>query len=613
MWRYLSILLHHPSGGFKLFDMTLFHITDIACTSSRKLMFINLYPTVRFSGLLLLVFGLAFPVLGQNTRTTEEEVNTQKIFIDANREKILGNYEDAAYLYKEVLKRDKENDAAAYELARVYDALDKDDKALNSIKLALAIEKENNWYKMFLADVYEKKQEFKKAAEIYEALAKEDPKHADYYFSKQAFYLIKANNPEKAITVYNQLEQEIGISEDVIRKKQSLYLGIGKEREAAGELKKLITAFPSIIEYHHVLAEFYTSTGKSSEANEIYRQILEIDSEDAKATIQLAAANGEKQEGTTYLASLKPIFQKSDADIDLKVKELIPYISQVAKTKDLSLANACIELTQILEEVHPKEAKTYSAYGDLLYHSGRKKEALPKYERAVELDNTVFPIWEQIMYIYTEEYNIEGLLSASEKVIDLFPNQAKSYYFNGLANNELGNFSEAINMYQQAMMMSRRNPVMQSDLLRRMGAAYFQLKKYDRSDKAFESALQLNPKDYMALNDYSYYLASRGEKLEKAKEMITAANQLQSNKVVLQDTYGWVLYKMKDFDGAKEWFGKAMTNGGNQMPQILEHYGDALFQLNDIDGATQHWQMAMDKGAQSELLEKKIADRRLYE
>jgi len=576
-------------------------------------MCINSGPAIRFSSLFLLVFGLAFPAFSQNTRTTEEEVNTQKIFIDANREKILGNYEDAAYLYKEVLKRDKENDAAAYELARVYDALDKDDKALNSIKLALAIEKDNIWYKMFLADVHEKRGNFKKSAAIYEELVKEDPPHADYYFSKQAFYLIKAKNPEKAIAVYNQLEQTIGISEDVIRKKQSLYFGMGKEQEAAGELEKLVKAFPSIIEYRHVLADFYASTGKSSKANEIYRQILEIDPEDAKATIQLAAANGEKQGATAYLSSLKTIFQKTDVGIDLKVKELIPYISQVAKTGDIMLANTCIELAQILEQVHPKEAKTYSAYGDLLYHSGRKKEALPKYEQAVFLDNSVYPIWEQIMYIHTEDYNVEGLLNTSEKVIDLFPNQAKSYYFNGLANSELGNFSEAINMYQQAMMMSRRNPVMQSDLFRRMGASYFQLKKYDRSDKAFESALKLNAKDYMALNDYSYYLASRGEKLEKAKEMIALANQVQPDKAVLQDTYGWVFYKMKNFDSAKEWFGKAMANGGEQMPQILEHYGDVLFQLNDIDGAIQHWQMALDKGAQSEFLEKKIADRRLYE
>ena len=76
--------------------------------------------------ILLLLFGgifFSFNALGQKTYS-EEEVNTEKIFIEASQEKILGNYENAVDLYNEVLKRDKDNHAAAYELARMYDVLD---------------------------------------------------------------------------------------------------------------------------------------------------------------------------------------------------------------------------------------------------------------------------------------------------------------------------------------------------------------------------------------------------------------------------------------------------------------------------------------------------------
>ena len=70
----------------------------------------------------------------QAPRVSEAEVNTQKVFIEANREKILGNYENAAYLYKEVLKKDGKNHAAYYELARIHDVLDQDSEALKAIQ-----------------------------------------------------------------------------------------------------------------------------------------------------------------------------------------------------------------------------------------------------------------------------------------------------------------------------------------------------------------------------------------------------------------------------------------------------------------------------------------------
>ena len=70
---------------------------------------------------------------------------------------------------------------------------------------------------------------------------------------------------------------------------------------------------------------------------------------------------------------------------------------------------------------------------------------------------------------------------------------------------------------------------------------------------------------------------------------------------------------MKDYKKAKEWIGKAIENGGAESTTILEHYGDILFQLGDVDSALEYWSKALEKGGKSEFLEKKIADRKLYE
>jgi len=47
--------------------------------------------------------------------------------------------------------------------------------------------------------------------------------------------------------------------------------------------------------------------------------------------------------------------------------------------------------------------------------------------------------------------------------------------------------------------------------------------------------------------------------------------------------------------------------------EVMEHYGDILFKLGDPVQALEFWQKAKAKGPGSALLDKKIAEKRLYE
>ena len=554
---------------------------------------------------------VVFPTYGQ-VQISEEEVNTQKIFIDASKEKILGNYENAVYLFKEVLKRDQKNHAALYELARIYDVQEKTDKALHSIKEALSIDSENVWYEMFLADIHDKMGKPKEAAKVYEKLVSQDGENT-YYYEKWAFYLVKAGDATKAIKVYDKLEDKFGINEELSSKKYRLYLGLGNQKKAAEELELLVKSAPSNTDHKHMLASFYIQVGNQEKAEEIYKEILEIDPDDAYASIALAEKLKAGGDDISYLNTLKPVFEQPDVSIDVKIKELIPYIHKLANSGDEILGKKIIELAEILQKVHPSEAKSFSASGDILYYAGDNQAALQKYQKALELNKSVFTVWEQVMYINLELGNFEELLKTSEEAMDYFPNQAKAYYFNGVANGQLKNHKEAINSLQQALLMSRKNPVLRLDIYNHMAIEYHQLEKYDKSELAFEEALKINPKAHSILNRYSYYLALRGVDLAKAKEMCAKANELNPSNPYYQDTYGWILYKIKEYSAAKEWVGKAIANGGDEMPMILEHYGDILFQLNDVENAIINWQKALDKGSKSKMLEKKIADKQLYE
>ena len=193
-----------------------------------------------------------------------------------------------------------------------------------------------------------------------------------------------------------------------------------------------------------MLANHFQRIGKNEKAKEIFQKILILDPKDAQANIALASSNNREESNAIFLSTLKPIFQQEDVDIDLKIKEMIPYIQKVANTGNKKLADAVIELAQILTDVHPNNAKSFSVYGDLLNHSERPKEALVKYMQTLKLDNSVFTVWEQVMYLNLELNDFDALLKTSNEALDLFPNKAKAYYLNGIANSEKRNYTDAI-------------------------------------------------------------------------------------------------------------------------------------------------------------------------
>ena len=164
------------------------------------------------------------------------------------------------------------------------------------------------------------------------------------------------------------------------------------------------------------------------------------------------------------------------------------------------------------------------------------------------------------MYIYLEEQDFKSLLESSENALDIFPNRGIAHYMNGVALEGLENSGEAIFAFEQALLMAGKNQRLQLDILSRLGTAYFNTKAFTKSDQAFEKALEINSEAPDVLNNYSYYLSVRGEQLEKAKEMSAKSNSLVPNQPSLQDTYAWILYKLKDYNGAKEWIEKAINN-----------------------------------------------------
>ena len=103
--------------------------------------------------------------------------------------------------------------------------------------------------------------------------------------------------------------------------------------------------------------------------------------------------------------------------------------------------------------------------------------------------------------------------------------------------------------------------------------------------------------------------------MERAEELSALCNEIEPDQANYQDTYAWILYKQGKFVQAKEWLEKAIKNGGESNAVILEHLGDTYAQLNNIIKALECWEKAkaINDGQTTKFLDKKIADKKLYE
>lgn len=538
-----------------------------------------------------------------------KEIEFKNYYFDGIREKTLGNWETAAKYFLKCVQINPNHAPSNYELAYIYNTLNKVPEALVYAQNAYKQDPKNEWYASLYAQTLQRKEEYSEACKIYQQNAKLNNNKPEILYN-WANALLLAGKYKDALKVFDLIEQETGINEEVVIQKERIYLKLGQIEQAANELKKLIDLNPQEPRYLGLLADLYTVNGQSQKAYEYFEKILAIDPENGYVHLSLAdyyrnLGNNEKSE-----QELKKAFANNQIDIDTKMRILLNFFD--ISEKDLSKRPFANELLQLLVQTHANEAKSYSIQGDFLYRDKKIKEARDSFKKAAELDNTRFVIWNQIILLDFELNDFDDMYLSGKKAIELFPNQPNLYLYTGISCMQKKNYIEAINYFKNGLNLVIDNNPLKVQFYSYLGDCYHAIKDYSNSDANYEKALKIDPQNIYVLNNYAYYLSLRSENLEKAEEMSKKTLTLEPNTPNYEDTYAWILFKMNKYSDARLWLEKAINNGGGGNPTILEHLGDVYFKLNMPDKALEYWKKAAEK-SDSEILKKKIKEQKWYE
>jgi tetratricopeptide (TPR) repeat protein len=407
--------------------------------------------------LFILLCCIAACRLTAQGETTAEAVNAQKQFIDAKQEALLGKTDAAIALFREITEGDSRNDPAYFELARLQYAAGRSPEAITAMEKAYAL-RENEVYAAFLAELYRSAGKYAEGAELYAGLIKKYPTEADLYLERAAFQ-VRDQDIKGALATYNALEDRIGVNAELARRKHALYLGSGDRKRAERELLNLVEAFPRQLEYRHLLAGYYESQEEDKQARRVYEEILTIEPADVRAQLALQdAPSATDGSATGDDAELMALLARTDVDLDLKVGKLLPLIQQVASSGDRGLADRALRLAAELRRVHPDAAKATAIAGDLYFHSGRLPEAAEAYRATLELDDTVYPVWEQLLGTLYLDNQIAELRDLAESALDIFPNRPAIYVHYAIGEALRSDFSAADDLLGQARMMVSGSP-----------------------------------------------------------------------------------------------------------------------------------------------------------
>jgi tetratricopeptide (TPR) repeat protein len=335
-----------------------------------------------------------------------------------------------------------------------------------------------------------------------------------------------------------------------------------------------------------LLAGFYRETGQEAKAREILITLFDDASIESSSKILVLG---------TYVVQLSKMAEMPAA----------------TRPSDPALESFALTLLGKLKANHPNDPNVYIIGGDLNAALNKPTQAQSDYLKAIRKGTSSFEPWQNLMNIESQLNQFDSVIVHSEQGLEFFPNQALLYYFNGYAHLRKRHYRESCYALEQAKRLSSSNPAMLGEINAMLGDAYNGSRDYSKSDIAYEAALAQNPENFLVLNNYSYYLALRKENLERAEKMAAQLVKSNPDNASYLDTYAWVLFMREKYKDARRTMERAIATGDAGAVHF-EHYGDILFKLGETDEAVRQWQKSKSMDSGNELIDKKIANRRLY-
>jgi len=563
--------------------------------------------------LLLISFG-AFSQEKLSKKERKKQLNeaqASRLFIDGQRYLMQEDFDRAYFYFQKARELSPDQPAINFKIAEILLRANQVDKALEFGMKAVELDPDNKYYNLVMAEVYSKQNQPKKAAAILEKLMANTEENQNYILDLASLYLA-GNEFDKALEALTAAEEYYGMAPQITLQKQKIFLRKNDLNSAIKEGEKLIDSQPGNSLYVINLVEILFNNGKTDEAIQHVEKSLAAYPN--QPDLQMAAYALYKDKGDIDKAEelIKSAFANPDLEGQVKAQAFAGILQE---PKSARRDNLIENLSASMLANHPNDADILTILGDKKLFEGDREGALELYRQSLSINPTNAQVLQGVittMFEMGKEFSeIEELTSTA---VGEFPDKAEFWFFDGTAKLALKKGEEAESSLNKALEINNgKNPQLDLLINGQLGDAYHLTGKTEKAFEAYEAVLKVRPDDEHVLNNYAYYLSLAKKDLEKAKKMSEQLVKKFSKNATYLDTHAWVLFQLKDYEGAKTYMELALKYEETPSGVMLEHYGDILFHLGNSNEAIAYWKKAEGGEETSEFLLKKIKDKKYYD
>lgn len=571
----------------------------------------DLFMKIRIFIFLLVCFSLS-PIFGQkkkNDTPTLTISQVEELMAEGMRHYVKGDFDEAILVWEHLILETSDKAPIYYYLGKAYLAQDKSILAFQNAAEALRLSPYSKDYGLFYVDLALESRKIDEALEALKKMLEFDEMQPEIGLRLAQAYLWKGSGKE-ALSALKKIEAWLEDFPEIVRTKQFIYLKEKNLLEAVKAGATLVENSPDELIFTWDQMETVWDLVAGDQLNTELGQLKSKFSSQGQLNLMRAKLFFEAKNLDSSCVEI--LLAASDTRMSSEILgQLTDQTLELIKTKDDW--QIVREMILKLKSYYPSEPHFAVLEGDLWANISKYKDAQNSYINSTKMGNSKFEVWARIIQLDFEMNLLDSAARHAEEALIIFPNQGYLWFQKGFSEYLNGKIDESIQSFEGAVPMASSKDSWYTQLYGLLGDAYHSKGRHKQSDVCFEKVLLINPMEEHVLNNYSYYLSLRQEKLDMAVAMSKKLVQKFPNNGTYLDTYAWVLFQRGEYLESLQYLEKALKDEKQNSSMVWEHYGDVLFKNDRIDLAVNAWKTANSLEGASNKLDKKIQNKRIIE